>query len=144
MKPLGIYVHIPFCVKKCGYCDFCSVTDFSLIKDYAVRLCADIRKAGETCGDYTVDTVYGTTHAMGLVPGDQAAAFDITANQSGHKLYHDGRAVLDFFDGHAEAMLPQAIAKCHNDSNFYKKGTYTFYNAESDGSGTPDLKYNGQ
>ena len=58
MKPLGIYVHIPFCVKKCGYCDFCSVTDFSLIKDYAVRLCADIRKAGETCGDYTVDTVY--------------------------------------------------------------------------------------
>ena len=21
---LGIYIHIPFCVKKCGYCDFCS------------------------------------------------------------------------------------------------------------------------
>ena len=25
MKKLGIYIHIPFCVKKCGYCDFYSV-----------------------------------------------------------------------------------------------------------------------
>ena len=21
----GVYVHIPYCVKKCAYCDFCSV-----------------------------------------------------------------------------------------------------------------------
>ena len=58
-KPLGIYVHIPFCVKKCGYCDFCSVTDFSLIPAYISRLCADIRAAGEAHGNgYRVDTVY--------------------------------------------------------------------------------------
>ena len=58
-KPLGIYVHIPFCVKKCGYCDFCSVTDFSLIPAYVSRLCDDIRAAGEAHGDeYRVDTVY--------------------------------------------------------------------------------------
>ena len=24
MKDLGIYVHIPFCIKKCDYCDFIS------------------------------------------------------------------------------------------------------------------------
>ena len=24
-KPIGLYVHIPFCKKKCNYCDFCSV-----------------------------------------------------------------------------------------------------------------------
>jgi putative oxygen-independent coproporphyrinogen III oxidase len=29
-KPGGIYVHIPFCVKKCPYCDFYSITDTSL------------------------------------------------------------------------------------------------------------------
>ena len=23
-KPIGLYVHIPFCVRKCNYCDFCS------------------------------------------------------------------------------------------------------------------------
>ena len=27
----GLYVHIPFCQKKCAYCDFFSVTDLSLI-----------------------------------------------------------------------------------------------------------------
>jgi oxygen-independent coproporphyrinogen-3 oxidase len=26
----GIYVHIPFCVRKCGYCDFYSVSDLTL------------------------------------------------------------------------------------------------------------------
>ena len=24
-KTLGIYIHIPFCASKCGYCDFYSV-----------------------------------------------------------------------------------------------------------------------
>lgn len=24
MKPLELYIHIPFCVKKCDYCDFLS------------------------------------------------------------------------------------------------------------------------
>lgn len=25
LKPLGIYIHIPFCIKKCDYCDFLSM-----------------------------------------------------------------------------------------------------------------------
>jgi oxygen-independent coproporphyrinogen-3 oxidase len=28
--PAGIYIHIPFCVQKCLYCDFYSITDLSL------------------------------------------------------------------------------------------------------------------
>jgi len=27
MKPLGLYIHIPFCKKKCNYCDFLSRAD---------------------------------------------------------------------------------------------------------------------
>ena len=27
-KPLGIYIHLPFCVQKCRYCDFLSFTEF--------------------------------------------------------------------------------------------------------------------
>ncbi len=27
MKELGIYIHIPFCKKKCDYCDFVSYCD---------------------------------------------------------------------------------------------------------------------
>ena len=31
---LGVYVHIPFCEKKCDYCDFYSITDISLAESY--------------------------------------------------------------------------------------------------------------
>ncbi len=24
-EPIGVYVHIPYCIKKCNYCDFCSL-----------------------------------------------------------------------------------------------------------------------
>ena len=60
-RPLGIYLHIPFCKSKCGYCDFCSFpgvsgTDRSL---YVRELVKDLRRWGEKIGaDYTVDTVY--------------------------------------------------------------------------------------
>lgn len=34
----GMYVHIPFCVKKCPYCDFYSITDHSLVKEFVNAL----------------------------------------------------------------------------------------------------------
>lgn len=34
----GIYVHIPFCIKKCPYCDFYSITDLSLKSRYLQAL----------------------------------------------------------------------------------------------------------
>lgn len=30
----GVYVHVPFCLSKCGYCDFCRVTNLELCDDY--------------------------------------------------------------------------------------------------------------
>jgi oxygen-independent coproporphyrinogen III oxidase len=34
----GLYIHIPFCVKKCRYCDFYSCTDLDLIKPFTAEL----------------------------------------------------------------------------------------------------------
>lgn len=67
-KLLGLYLHIPFCVKKCAYCDFYSVTDASLKADYTAALIRDIKAYGERCSGYTVDTVYiggGTPTCLG-------------------------------------------------------------------------------
>ncbi|MFR8736272.1 MAG: coproporphyrinogen-III oxidase family protein [Butyricicoccus sp.] len=67
-KLLGLYLHIPFCVKKCAYCDFYSITDASLKADYTAALIRDIKAYGERCSGYTVDTVYiggGTPTCLG-------------------------------------------------------------------------------
>ena len=34
----GIYLHIPFCESKCGYCDFFSITDLDLINNFLFGL----------------------------------------------------------------------------------------------------------
>ena len=44
MKEIGIYVHIPFCKRKCFYCDFCSFEcDKNKHNDYTKALINEIR-----------------------------------------------------------------------------------------------------
>jgi len=59
-KPLGIYVHVPFCRSKCQYCDFYSLTDKedALLDGYLDAVCSHIREAGRLAPEYLVDTVY--------------------------------------------------------------------------------------
>lgn len=41
----GVYVHIPFCVRKCPYCDFYSTAaSGDIVERYVDRLCSDIRE----------------------------------------------------------------------------------------------------
>lgn len=43
--PIGIYLHVPICVRKCNYCDFCSFPkeSFSRRSEYVDALCSEIR-----------------------------------------------------------------------------------------------------
>jgi len=44
--PFGIYLHVPFCVRKCRYCDFVTYAGRNaLIPDYVDALIADIESA---------------------------------------------------------------------------------------------------
>ncbi len=40
-QPFGLYVHIPFCRKKCAYCDFFSLTDEKLVVPFMAALAAE-------------------------------------------------------------------------------------------------------
>ena len=52
----GIYLHIPFCVKKCRYCDFYSVADTQRLQAFVDALCLEI-DAMQPPGDI-IDSIY--------------------------------------------------------------------------------------
>jgi len=58
-KPIGLYLHIPFCVKKCNYCDFCSYPSLSpsMRREYISQLVKEI-KGYKREEKITVDTVF--------------------------------------------------------------------------------------
>lgn len=58
-KDLELYVHIPFCVKKCSYCDFLSFpADERTQGAYADALLKEIAYYGKQMKDYLVSTIY--------------------------------------------------------------------------------------
>ena len=57
-NPIGLYIHIPFCLKKCNYCDFYSVAvNDQLKKDYVEALIKEIKQWGGSLGR-PIDTIY--------------------------------------------------------------------------------------
>src|SRR5665648_1219277 len=61
LKKLGLYLHIPFCMKKCLYCDFLSFADTSteMKNDYMKILIQEVVLKGKIYGNkYDVDSIF--------------------------------------------------------------------------------------
>ena len=52
----GLYIHVPFCIKKCDYCGFFSVTDLTLLPDFLSALRVEANRYRERWKEF--DTVY--------------------------------------------------------------------------------------
>jgi oxygen-independent coproporphyrinogen-3 oxidase len=79
--PFGLYVHVPFCATRCGYCDFNTYTSDELgpganRAEYAGTAIAELRRAAETLGPDrpTVSTVFVGGGTPTLLPADDLAA----------------------------------------------------------------------
>lgn len=59
MKKLGIYIHIPFCTKKCGYCDFYSVT-WNEFQEHTYIQAAinEIKSYSALANEFVVDSIF--------------------------------------------------------------------------------------
>ena len=58
-RHLGVYIHIPFCASKCGYCDFYSLAGCEGKMDkYQDALTKHIEEASSTMAPYYIDSVY--------------------------------------------------------------------------------------
>ena len=59
-KPLELYVHIPFCIRKCAYCDFVSGPGTKAMqKEYEEALLAEIDAAEETAESEVISAFFG-------------------------------------------------------------------------------------
>ncbi|MBQ9766178.1 MAG: radical SAM family heme chaperone HemW [Lachnospiraceae bacterium] len=77
---IGIYVHIPFCVKKCAYCDFLSAPPCgdAQMSDYVEALCREIElRAGKKAGTEVIVTA-GAATAVTTGVADAAKAAPAT------------------------------------------------------------------
>ncbi len=66
LKTPGLYIHIPFCLKKCSYCNFYSITTLADIPDFLEALFKEMEMARSKFGP--IDTVYlggGTPSILG-------------------------------------------------------------------------------
>ena len=58
MKEIGVYIHIPFCIKKCDYCDFISYCDKqNLVEEYIEKLKEEINIELNKM-EYKIKTIY--------------------------------------------------------------------------------------
>ncbi|HCV19570.1 MAG TPA: YggW family oxidoreductase [Alteromonas sp.] len=60
LPPLGLYIHIPWCVQKCPYCDFNSHALKSGLpeQEYITHLLADLERDARLTGERPVETIF--------------------------------------------------------------------------------------
>ena len=87
-KLFALYIHIPFCARRCGYCDFNTYTiaelggDESIEKRYVDALIKEIALARSIVGDQQVTTIFfgGGTPTL-LPPSEIARILDAVQRQ---------------------------------------------------------------
>lgn len=72
-KELELYIHIPFCVRKCAYCDFLSApANEQTQRVYVERLIEEIQ-GFESAEEYTVSTVFVGGGTPSILPEEEVA-----------------------------------------------------------------------
>lgn len=71
-KELELYIHIPFCVRKCKYCDFLSaVSTGGQRQEYVESLCRKIRTYKDLAKDYTIVSIFLGGGTPSILTGQQ-------------------------------------------------------------------------
>ena len=74
MESISLYIHIPFCFKKCYYCDFNSYSGKQhLIEDYVKALKKEIIMYKFILSNYRIDTIFLGGGTPSVLEGDQIA-----------------------------------------------------------------------
>ncbi len=113
LPPLSLYVHVPWCVRKCPYCDFNSHerTEGPPEEDYLAALTADLEQAVPSVWGRTVSTVFiggGTPSLLSAGTVDRMmalfrACLNLEPDAEVTLEANPGTAEADRFEGYAQA-----------------------------------------
>ena len=108
-KPLSLYLHFPFCVRKCRYCDFLSFpAEGQERQEYVDRLCREIRIRGQKFSGHELQTVFfggGTPSLMEPAQLDKL----MSAVRERFDLAEDAEISLECNPGTADAVKLSAF-----------------------------------
>lgn len=82
-EPIGIYIHIPFCTKKCLYCDFVSfpLTQSNRVDDYILALLKEIQLYESVLSARNVKSIFIGGGTPSCIPGHYIANILNTLNK---------------------------------------------------------------
>ncbi len=126
--PLALYVHIPFCVARCHYCDFNTYAGLdSFFEPYAVALATEIMRAGAERGRPPVSSVFVGGGTPTVLPRDFLSQV-IGACRDAFDIMEDAEITSEANPGTADASLFVALREMG--VNRLSMGVQSFDDAE--------------
>ncbi|WP_461166907.1 radical SAM family heme chaperone HemW [Tsukamurella serpentis] len=111
-QSFGLYLHVPFCATRCGYCDFNTYTAGELggsssPRAWAEAIDGELALARRTVGDVEVSTVFVGGGTPSLLGGDGLA--DLLATAQRHFRFADGAEITT--ESNPESTSPEFFAR---------------------------------
>jgi oxygen-independent coproporphyrinogen-3 oxidase len=106
MTPGGIYVHLPYCASRCGYCAFVVTTDASSRGRYLEALDRELCLVAEEAEGVPFDSVYLGGGTPSLLPAEAIARL-LERLRERFAIAADGEVTLE---ANPEDVSPEAIA----------------------------------
>ncbi len=109
-SPLAVYVHIPFCLRVCGYCDFNTYAGMDAVKgDYTAAVVAEIAAWAPTIEGRPVTSIAFGGGTPGEMPAEALASI-IAAVRAAAPLAPDAEISIEANPGSTSATALQTLA----------------------------------
>ena len=90
----GLYLHIPFCKKRCLYCAFYSTTLHSLQGKYVDALCNELQQRRSYIKEESISTIYFGGGTPSLLTGEQISKI-LTTIRSNYAIVPDAEITIE-------------------------------------------------
>lgn len=123
----GIYIHIPFCKKKCHYCNFFSVASLAGKHNILPAIADELHARRHYLQDEEIETIYFGGGTPSLLSGDEIESF-MKCITNDYKVASDAEITLE---ANPDDLTPQKLAELRKTKiNRLSIGIQSFYDED--------------